>query len=186
MDDTDSDPPPGVFGLRANSPNGELINFSGLEEEDIDQISLLMNSLGKLRDAERRVSEASALYMELNETDMRALHFLIVNENLGKDVTASTITRHLRVSPATTTKILDRLDKGSHITRSPHPTDRRVTTIRITPETRKAAYETVGALQARRFQAAARLTRKERDVVIRFLQDMTEQIDMKHVDWAHS
>lgn len=177
--------PSGMFSLRANSPSGELLDLSGLEEEDIEQISALMNSLGNLREAERRVSEASATYMALNETDMRALHFLIVCENLEQDVTASSITRHLRVSPATTTKLLDRLEKGGHITRSPHPTDRRATTIHITRETRKAAYESVGAMQSRRFHAAARLNREERDIVIRFLVDMTEQIDMKHADWAH-
>lgn len=157
-----------MFSLRANSPSGELLDLSALEEEDIEQISSPMNSLGNLREAERRVSEASATYMALNETFMRALHFPIVCENLEQGVTASSITRHLRVYPATTTKLLDRLEKGGHITR----------------ETRKAAYESVGAMQSRRFHAAARLDREERDIVIRFLVDMTEQIDMKHADWA--
>lgn len=176
--------PANMFSLRANNPAGELIDVSGFTEDDIEQISLLMGALGRMREVEREVSEASAKYMALNETDMRALHFLIVCENEAQTVTPSRITHHLGISPATTTKLLDRLEKGGHITRTPHATDRRAFDIKITPETRKAAYETVGALQARRFHAAARLTRDERTVVISFIEDMTEEIDVKHADWT--
>lgn len=181
---SESSQPLKMFGLRSNSPAGELIDFSNLEEEDIEQITELMQALGRLREAEQVVSEASARYMALNSTDMKALHFIIVSENEKQVVTPSKITQHLRISPATTTKLLDRLEKADHITREPHPTDRRALQIRITAETRKAAYETVGALQSRRFHAAVRLTRSERNVVIRFLKDMTDQIDMRHADWA--
>lgn len=173
-----------MYDIRSNDPSGELLNVSDMPEEDIEQISRLMQALGDLREAERRASDASAKYMALNDTDMRALHFLIVCENQARPVTASLISAHLAISPATTTKLLDRLERGRHITRHPHPTDRRSLTIQITPETRRAAYDTVGRLQSRRFHAAARLSREERDVVISFLKDMTAEIDMKHADWA--
>ena len=175
---------PETFSIKANSPAGELIDHSDLSEEDVEQISRLMQALGNLRNVERQLSEGSAKYMALNETDMRALHFLIVCENSSEVVTPSRITQHLGISPATTTKLLDRLEKAGHITRSPHASDRRATEIRITAETRRSAYETVGAQQARRFHAAARLTSEEREVVISFLHDMAEEIDMKHADWA--
>jgi hypothetical protein len=43
--------------------------------------------------------------------------------------------------------------------------------------------ETVGRQQAKRFYAAARLTPAERDVVIRFLTDMTEEITLRDEPW---
>ena len=175
-----------MFGIRENDPSGELLDLDGLTDADIAQITRLMRALGHLREVEREVSEASAKYMELNEIDMRALHYLMVCENQNDIATPSRITKHLNISPATTTKLLDRLETADHITRRQHPSDRRALHIRVNPATRKAAYETVGRLQSRRFYTAARLTPDEREVVIGFLNDMAERIDMKNVDWAHN
>ncbi|MBM9432912.1 MarR family winged helix-turn-helix transcriptional regulator [Flaviflexus equikiangi] len=186
----DSTPPPAqagkmeMYGIRENDPSGELVDLDGLTDEDIAQITRLMRALGELREVEREVSEASAKYMELNETDMRALHYLMVCENQKDIATPSKITKHLNISPASTTKLLDRLEMAEHITRSQHPSDRRALQIRVNPATRKAAYETVGRLQSRRFYAAAHLSPHEREIVIQFLQDMAERIDMKNVDWT--
>ena len=174
----------GVYGVRDNDPAAQLLDLSQIDESDVEQISRLMQALGTLREAERKVSEASARYMKLNEIDMRALHYLIVNENRGRTVTPGDIAGHLGISAAATTKLLDRLERGGHVTRSPHPTDRRALQIRITAQTRQAAYETVGRHQARRFHSAARLSQSEREVVIRFLRDMASEIDIKHIDWV--
>lgn len=174
-----------MYAVGSNDPEGRMLDTSGVSESDIDQINRIMQAFSALRDAERAASEASAKYMALSETDMRALHFIIVSENQQRIVTASLLSGHLKISPATTTKLLDRLERGGHIIRKPHPTDRRSLQIQIAEETRSSAYETVGRLQSRRFHAAARLTPDEREVVIRFLHDMANEIDMKNADWAH-
>jgi DNA-binding MarR family transcriptional regulator len=145
-----------------------------------------MQALGGLRDAEQKLSEASLRYMKLNQTDMRALHFLIAFENTGATATPGAIAAHLGISTASTTKLLDRLERGGHITRSPHPSDRRALAIEITPETRRSAIETVGRQHARRFIAAARLSSEEREVVRRFLADMTTEIALGDMPWAIS
>ncbi|MFE7068230.1 MarR family winged helix-turn-helix transcriptional regulator [Microbacterium sp. NPDC057658] len=173
-----------IYDVEASDPRSTLIDRSGVAPEDLRQIARVMEALGGLRDAEQRLSQASRRYMQLNETDMRALHYLIVCANRSLVATPSGIAHHLRVSTAATTKLLDRLEKGGHIRRSPHPTDRRALAITITPETRHAAMETVGRQQAKRFYAAARLSAAERDVVIRFLQDMTEEITLRDEPWA--
>lgn len=172
-----------TYGVAENDPRSELLDISGVSSEDIAQISRLMEALGNLRDVERELSEASARYMKLNETDMRALHFLIVCENRGDLVTARDIAEHLGVSAASTTKLLDRLEKGGHVVRRPHPTDRRALQILITPQTRQSAYETVGRQQSRRFHSAARLGPQEREVVIRFLEDMAQELDIRNAHW---
>ena len=43
---------------------------------------------------------------------------------------------------------------------------------------------TVGRQQAKRFYAAARLTADERTTVIRFLDDMTQEISITDEAWA--
>lgn len=67
-----------MFDVVANDPDQLLIDRTGIADEDVAQISEVMTALGDLREAEARLSAASRRYMKLNETDMRAIHFLIV------------------------------------------------------------------------------------------------------------
>ncbi|WP_311259659.1 MarR family transcriptional regulator [Microbacterium sp. WCS2018Hpa-9] len=173
-----------IYDVESADPRSILIDRSGVAPEDLRQIALVMGALGELRDAEQKLSLASRRYMRLNDTDMRALHYLIVCANRGATATPGGIATHLGISTASTTKLLDRLEKGGHIRRAPHPTDRRALAITITPETRQAAMETVGRQQAKRFYSAARLTADERDVVIRFLSDMAREITLRDEPWA--
>lgn len=172
-----------IYDVEASDPRSTLIDRTGVPPEELRQIARLMESLAGLREAEQTLSQASRRYMRLNETDMRALHYLIVCANRDLVATPGGIAHHLGVSTAATTKLLDRLEQGGHIRRAPHPTDRRALQISITAETRHAAMETVGRQQAKRFYAAARLTPAERDVVIRFLTDMTEEITLRDEPW---
>lgn len=173
-----------IYDVDASDPRSALIDRSGVPPEDLRQIARLMGAIGELREAEQRLSLASRRYMQLNDTDMRALHYLIVCANRDAIATPGGIAQHLGISTAATTKLLDRLEKGKHIHRAPHPTDRRALAITISAETRQAAMETVGRQQAKRFYSAARLTSEEREVVIRFLTDMTSEITLRDEPWA--
>lgn len=165
-----------LFDVAISDPESRLVDRSGASQQDIVQIGQLMRALARLRQAERTLNDASLAYMKLNENDMRALHYLIVAGNRGVVATPGAIAAHLQISTAATTKLLDRLEQGGHITRQAHPTDRRALAIAITPATREAALNTVGRQQAKRFYAAARLTSAERNAVIRFLDDMATEL----------
>ncbi|HET8928113.1 MAG TPA: MarR family transcriptional regulator [Microbacterium sp.] len=173
-----------LYDVDASDPRSELIDRTAMTPADVAQIGELMAALNRLREAEQRLSDASLHYMKLNRTDMRALHYLIVAGHTGALATPGAIAEHLHISTASTTKLLDRLERAGHITRRPHPTDRRSLAIAITPETREAAMNTVGRQQAKRFYAAARLTADERSTVIRFLDDMTDEISLSDESWA--
>ncbi len=179
-----ADVPANIFDVESNDPLAQLVDRAGVDAADMRQIDLLMAALSRLREAERRLADASLAYMKLNETDMRAIHFLIVCHNRGVTATPSAIAEQLGISTASTTKLLDRLERGGHVTRSPHPTDRRALAIAVTPATREAAVATVGRQQAKRFYAAARLTAAEREVVTRFIEDMASEITGGVGDWA--
>jgi DNA-binding MarR family transcriptional regulator len=165
-----------VYDVAANDPDGRLLDLRSFPPQDLAQISELMQAVGALREVEDRLNADSRAYMKLGASDMRALHFLIVSENQGRVTTAAAIAAHLHITSASTTKLLDRLERAGHITRSPHPSDGRALAIRITPNTRRVATETVGVQQSRRFHAAARLTAAEREVVIRFLRDTAQEL----------
>lgn len=173
-----------VYSVVANDPHGELVDRTGVGEGELAQIDELMAALAGLRAAEQELTRASLTYMQLNETDMKALHYLIVCEQQGVVATPSTIAAHLGISSASTTKLLDRLEKGGHVRRSRHPSDRRALAISIEAATRVAATRTVGTQHARRFHAARRLTSEQREIVIDFLDDMAREISIADVDWG--
>lgn len=176
--------PTNVYDVNSADPNSQLVERSAMDPADVAHIGELMAALGRLRNAEQQLSDASLKYMKLNQSDMRALHFLIVTANTGTVATPGAIASHLKISTASTTKLLDRLENAGHIIRQPHPSDRRALAISITAKTRQAAMETVGRQQSKRFHAAARLSAAERDVVIRFLDDMTQEISLTDEPWA--
>lgn len=165
-----------IFGVESNDPLATLVDRSAVDAEALRQIDALMAALARLRAAERSLADAALAHLRLNETDMRAIHFLIVCDNRGDQATAGAIAAHLGISTAATTKLLDRLERRGHVKRHPHPSDRRALVIAVTPATKEAAIATVGRHQARRFYAAVRLSPAEREVVTRFLDDMTTEL----------
>ncbi len=173
-----------LYDIDSNDPTSRLIDRTQVTPKELGEISALMAALGRLRDAEQALTQASQEYMKLGRSDMRALHYLIVARHSETVVTPKAIAAHLKISSASTTKLLDRLEAAEHIVRAPHPSDRRALAITITDKTHEAAMQTVGRLQSKRFQAAARLTSEERATVIRFLDDMTGQISLRNETWA--
>lgn len=173
-----------MYHLESNDPLGELIDQSRLSPRAVAEINRIMTAMAALREAEEKLSEASLRYMKLNRTDMRALHFLIVAENRKQIITPSAIAGHLRISTASTTKLLDRLEKAGHIVRGTHPTDRRALSITVQPTTRVAAMQTVGKQQSKRFFASIGLSSQERTTVANFLENMAKQLEIREGDWA--
>lgn len=165
---------PSVYTLAGSDPHGELVDRSGLSHADLVQIDEVMAALVRLRAAEKRLAEASLRYMELGETDMRALHLLIVSENTGTVATPGAMAESLGISSASTTKLVDRLVAAGHLVRVPHPHDQRTLCVQVTEATARAAHESIGRQHARRFDAAAALSHEQRQAVIDFLEAMTE------------
>ncbi|HLT67440.1 MAG TPA: MarR family transcriptional regulator [Microbacterium sp.] len=153
-----------------NDPEEELVRRSHLRPAELESIVRVLDAMGAWREVERRMSEASQRYMKLGETDMRALRLLIAARRQHVPVTPGAIASHLGISTASTTKLLDRLERGGHIHRRPHPRDRRSLTIEISDETRAAARDSVGRSHARRFEVVADLTAEEREVVAAFFE----------------
>ena len=170
-------PPEGwLYALGSTDPASDLIDRSAFSDHDIEQIDRIMAAMGRLRAVERQLAEVAQAYMRLKETDMRAIHYLLAAENRAVTVTASDLARHLGITTASTTKLLDRLEHHGHVARHRHPSDRRALKVTVTPATRRAALDSVGRQHAPRFDPAARLDPAERDVVIRFLTETTDAL----------
>lgn len=173
-----------LYSVESSDPESELVDRSELSNADVAQINRMMAAMAALRQTEERITQASTRYMKLNKTDMRALHFLIVCRHRKQLATPSDIAEHLGITTASTTKLLDRLTNGGHITREPHPSDRRALVIRITEDTYRSAMDTVGRQQAKRFVVAARRTPEEREAIISFLEETARELDITGQEWA--
>lgn len=177
------DPRGAIYRLDASDPTGRLVDRASMSDEDMAGISDVMGALGVLRAAEQKISDASRRYMKLNETDMRAVHFLIASQHTGTVVTPGMLAAHLGISTASTTKLLDRLEAAGHLVRAPHPTDRRALTVAVTSDTHEAAMQTVGKQHAKRVHAAARLTPEQRQIVVSFLLGMAADLELGDDPW---
>lgn len=171
--------------LHANDP-ATCLDRQRLSEAEVSEIAQLMNALARLRDAERALDEASRASLGLSVQEMRALRYLAAAAGRGDLVTPSRLAEGLGISPASTTKLLNRLERSGHISRELHPVDRRAIRIRVTPSTEALVRRSAGRQNARRATAAARLTQAERSAVTEFLDEISDGIDADRLAWARS
>jgi len=158
---------------RVIDPRQELVSHDDLSDEELAQVVRLLAAMRAWRDADQRLSFESRAHLKLNETDMKALRYIIASMNADVPVTAGALSDHLHISTASTTKLLDRLERAGHVVRRPHPTDRRAVTVEITPETHREVRRTMGLQHARRFELVRALSPADRETVTRFLEDLS-------------
>jgi DNA-binding MarR family transcriptional regulator len=163
-----------IIDPRVIDPRQELVRHEDLSDDELAQIVGVLAAIREWREADQRFSFQSRTHMKLNETDMRALRYIIASTNADVPVTAGALSDHLHISTASTTKLLDRLERAGHVARRPHPTDRRAVTVEITPDTHREVRRTMGQQHARRFEVARSLAPGEREVVTRFLHELSE------------
>ena len=117
--------------------------------------------------------------MEMNLTDLAALRMLIMREEQGESVSPHDVARHLRISTASTTKLLDRLSESGHVERRPHPRDRRARVIVLTDESRRSFFRHFRVRLQRMRGVADRYSDDELATITRFLGELGEVFDPK-------
>jgi DNA-binding MarR family transcriptional regulator len=130
-----------------------------------------------LSDALDRMNGEMKLGMDMNATDLAALRMLIVREQLGQSVSPHEMARHLRISTASTTKLLDRLSVAGHVERHPHPHDRRARVVVLTDHSRREFLRHL----AQRLEAMRAVTDGYDDgalrVSARFIEEVARAVD---------
>ncbi|HKT56591.1 MAG TPA: MarR family transcriptional regulator [Microbacterium sp.] len=109
-----------------------------------DAVLALLRAVRDFGDAHDRMNGALKHGMDMNLTDLATLRLLIMREEQGRPVTPADIARHLRISTASTTKLLDRLTAAGHVARSKHPTDGRALVVGLTDHARAEFFRLFG------------------------------------------
>ncbi|KQZ83329.1 MarR family transcriptional regulator [Microbacterium sp. Root166] len=115
--------------------------------------------------------------MAMGENDLLTLRYLLKAERESRLVSPAELSRYLGVSTASTTAIIDRLQKSNHVERRPHPTDRRSIVVVPTVETDDEVRRTLGAMHKRLLDAVIDMTPDETRIVIDCLERMQHAVD---------
>jgi DNA-binding MarR family transcriptional regulator len=133
--------------------------------------------LRALRDfvvADEEMRRATGRRMELGTSDLRATRFVMTACSNGVPVTPRDVARHLGLTTAATTALLDRLVEAGHVERRPHPTDGRSKVLVVTDHARREAHGLLAGLHDEMRAAAAAVPAEARPALVSFLREVTE------------
>ncbi|WP_066302692.1 MarR family winged helix-turn-helix transcriptional regulator [Arthrobacter luteolus] len=137
----------------------------------------VLNSLRAYRAAEAAMRRRTRDSMGMNETDLLAIRYVMRAWQAGHSIGPKDLSRVLNISTASTTALIDRLQKGGYLIRRPHPTDRRALEIVATESADREVRETLGTMHRKMLDTAEALTSAEAETITRFLQEMTRALE---------
>ena len=112
----------------------------------------------------------------LGATDVRALIALLDVERAGEAASPTRLARELRLTTASTTVLLDRLERAGHVHRTPRTDDRRRVDVSVTDSAKELGWAFFGpVIDAVRTVLDQRST-AERAVIDRFLDDLADAL----------
>jgi DNA-binding MarR family transcriptional regulator len=147
------------------------------ESEHDHSVLRVLTSIRALSDAMDRMHSGMKGDMEMNASDLAALRMLVMREQQERPVSPREIATHLRISTASTTKLLDRLVDSGHVERLPHPRDRRARIVVLTDASRQAFFRAFGARLRAMRAVATEYEDRELAVIARFLDELSVALD---------
>lgn len=142
-----------------------------------DSAVTLLSSLRAFRVADQELRRRMSEGMDMNTTDLAALRFVIAQELSDDPTTPLRLAQNLRISGASTSKLLDRLTASGHLLRVPHPQDGRSRIVIATDHAHAQVRERLGRMHERMLEIAQQVPAPARAAAIRFLLAMAEELD---------
>ncbi|WP_295836340.1 MarR family transcriptional regulator [uncultured Microbacterium sp.] len=165
----------------STGPTDGVTYWYGDEPADRRQRSkAVLEALRIYRAAEVAMRRRTRDSMSMGENELLVLRYLLRDST--RTVRPGELTRYLGLSTASTTAILDRLERSGHIVRTANPDDRRSIFISATPRADAEVRQTLGNMHDRMLTAVIDMTPDESAAVIAFLQRMSDAVDGVAVD----
>ena len=120
----------------------------------------------RMQDGTQRYDEAVGEVYGLGAAERLCLSFLLEGPQ-----TASAIAKHVRLTPAAITALIDRLEARGYVRRKPDPSDRRKVFVEMAEATTKLAAEAYLPLQEAGAANLAKYTETELKLFVKFLSD---------------
>ncbi len=138
---------------RSRSPKAALITELG-------------GMIVRYQDATQRYDEAVGEAYGLGPAERLALSLLWSGPQ-----TASAIARHIRLTPAAVTALVDRLERRGYVRRKPDPNDRRKVLVELAEQAHKLAHDAYLPMQEASNASLAKYTEAELRLFKRILED---------------
>lgn len=135
------------------------------------------SALSRCRAADIEMHERVRATASLGENELRILQLLLARRRDGLDVKPSDISRHLGISSASTTALIDRLERQGNVERRTHPTDRRSILVAPTERAVSEVADVVDAYDRRIGTAIAGLSETDRTAIVTFLDAVAAAAD---------
>jgi DNA-binding MarR family transcriptional regulator len=129
-----------------------------------------------VRTADAVVAEISRRRRVIADLSPSAFQVLAILEGADEPLDARTIAERLLVSSASTTSLLDTLERRGLVERAPHLTDRRRTLVHLTDEARVIVDRMLPQVHAVTTAAVASLSEHERELLIRSLTSIRDHV----------
>jgi DNA-binding MarR family transcriptional regulator len=140
----------------------------------------VLNLFRQYRAAETQMRRDTRDSMGMGETDLLALRYLLRSAKAGETMTPGKLAQLLKISTASTTILLDRLEKSGHVRRAPHPTDRRSSIVTATDGSDDEVRATLGRMHQNMVAAADSLSDDEIRTISQFLKRMIFAVESAH------
>jgi DNA-binding MarR family transcriptional regulator len=129
-----------------------------------------------VRAADALLAEIDRRRRSIADLSPGAFQLLAVLEGAGEPLAPHTIAERLLVSSASTTSLLDTLERRGLVERRAHPTDRRKALVHLTDEARDIVDRMLPVVHAAATEAVAELSEAEREQLISSLTSVRHQV----------
>lgn len=144
---------------------------------DAERGRRMLQALRLYHVAETAMRRRTRTAMNMGDNELVALRFLIRAEGRGEQVTPTDIARFVGISTASTTSLLDRLERMGHIQRLRNASDRRSVTLRSTELAAHEVRSTLGDMHERMMAATAGVSEDEARAIVGFLERVSAAVD---------
>ena len=137
----------------------------------------VLEAMRTYRAAESAMRSRTRQSMGMGENDLLALRYLLTAKKEGRTIGPKELATYLGISSASTTVLIDRLERAGQVRREHSPFDRRALILVPTATTDKEISAALGDVPARMVEVANLLDPGQARVVIEFLQNMRAAVD---------
>lgn len=149
-----------------------------MTETDTDHtVGAVLDAYQRFRDADAAMLLRIRTETGMSDNEIAIVRFLLRERGSDHEVMPSEISRHLGISSASTTALIDRLERSGMVERISHPTDRRSILVAATDRAEQAISDTHEAFQRRLIELTNALAEQERRDVLAYLTALADAAD---------
>lgn len=161
----------------ANSEQGAATHYWYSDDAERERSVAVLEAMRTYRAAETAMRRRTQLSMGMGENDVLALRYVITAQQEGRSIGPKELAGYLGISSASTTVLIDRLERGGQLTRENSPFDRRALILVPTAKTDAEIQAALGEVPERMVEVANLLSPEQAAVVVEFLENMRRAVD---------